>query len=138
MQADAPASVRHPQAASSGAYLCATSAACISVVYCKIPLVEALADCALSTSFGEICRTDAGYIHLFKTRLFWVLLYLPLTESAPWRGAQAYRRQKLQALIVLAAMERRVARLQERLCALRKQRLEDLCADAQAATQPEQ
>lgn len=39
---------------------------------------------------------------------------------------------------MLAAMERRVARLQERLCALRKQRLEGLCADAQAATQPEQ
>ena len=43
-------------------------------------------------------------------------------DAAAGCGAQAYRRQKLQARVMLAAMELRVARLQERLVALRKLR----------------
>jgi hypothetical protein len=49
--------------------------------------------------------------------------------------AQAFRRQKLQARIVLAAMELRVARLQERLRAVQalKRRLDGCCAGGPAA-----
>ena len=43
-------------------------------------------------------------------------------DTAAGCGTQAYRRQKLQARVMLAAMELRVARLQERLAALRKLR----------------
>ena len=42
-------------------------------------------------------------------------------DTAAGCAAQAHRRQKLQARVMLAAMELRVARLQERLAALRKQ-----------------
>jgi hypothetical protein len=49
--------------------------------------------------------------------------------------AQAFRRQKLQARIVLAAMELRVARLQERLRAVQalKRRLDGCYAGGPAA-----
>ncbi|KAK9837480.1 hypothetical protein WJX81_005624 [Elliptochloris bilobata] len=48
--------------------------------------------------------------------------------------AAAYRRQKLQSQIMLAAMERRVARLRERLDALHKLRLRSPSAESGAAT----